>query len=813
MIAVHSRTRRLQERPIVGEHVPRAVGLLELADLPRLERLRSRLIDERPTVCVHRARLLTEYFRKHGYDGRRPVLRQAQALAHLLHRLPTAMFDDELIVGSTTSHRLGCLLFPEFLALALWPELPTLSLRSFDPVALSQADADLLADEVFPYWSDKTVHEYARKAGNNPRSLALTDRLVFYVLSKANCISHVIPDYATLVERGLQSMIEEAEQQQRQTDDDEASEFYEATQVSMRAVLRLAERYAQACESAAERCNPKRAAELHESAAVLRRVPAHPARTLREALQSVWIVQVALHQENNDQALSLGRLDQILNPYYQADLAAGRLDRESAVELMGCFFIKLGDHKPLVPTDVQDLFGGTCSEQAVTIGGLSPDGGEGENDLTFVMLEAAGILAMREPNLCARLHAQSSAEYRRALSETIYRTGAAPALYSDEAAIESLTSQGIELEHARDYAIIGCVEPSSGGRTMGMTGAILFNLAAVLELALNDGVHPLSGRRVGPATGRLADFSSIEDLRAAFAEQLDQMVGLATDGNARLAAAHAAVHPTPLLSSLIDGTAESGRDVTRGGARYNSSGVAIIGLADVTDSLCALDTLVFRERRLSATNVAEALAANFCGHEKTRILLARKAPKYGTDCEQADRMAAEVVTLVAESFAERRAPRGGHYNVGYWSMTMHAGLGAATGSLPNGRPRGEPLASGATPVSGVARKGPTASLASTARLPARLMVNGIANNHKLSRRLLGGQGMLDILSRLVEVYFARGGMQVQFTVHDRETLLAAQKHPEAHRDLLVRVSGYSAYFCDLNKRMQDEIIGRTEDQF
>ena len=221
---------------------------------------------------------------------------------------------------------------------------------------------------------------------------------------------------------------------------------------------------------------------------------------------------------------------------------------------------------------------------------------------------------------------------------------------------------------------------------------------------------------------------------------------------------------------------------------------------------------MFQQRRLSAAEVQDAIAADFEGHDKTRALLSRKAPKYGTDCEEADSMAASVVELVGESFARQPAPRGGSYHVGYWSMSMHAGLGAATGSLCNGRVRGMPLASGATPASGVAKKGPTASLASTARLPAQHMANGIANNHKISRRLLGERGKLDMLTRLVEVYFARGGMQVQFTVQDRATLLAAQADPEAYRDLLVRVSGYSAYFCDLNKRMQDEIIGRTEDR-
>jgi trans-4-hydroxy-L-proline dehydratase len=345
-----------------------------------------------------------------------------------------------------------------------------------------------------------------------------------------------------------------------------------------------------------------------------------------------------------------------------------------------------------------------------------------------------------------------------------------------------------------------------------MTGAILFNLASVLELALHNGRHPLTGRQVGPATGSLENFRTFDQLFTAFTAQLETLINLAAEGNAQLATAHADLHPTPLLSALIDGTAASGRDVTRGGATYNSSGVAIIGLADVADSLTALKHLVYDQKRLTQREVSNALKSDFVGHERTHVMLRRKAPKYGTDDPRADAMASGLVKQIGEAFARRKAPRGGHYQIGYWSITIHAGFGALTGALPNGRKRATPLSSGATPVAGVATRGPTAAFNSTAKLPARHLANGIANNHKLSRELLGQPGKLELLGKLVEGFFAQGGFQVQFTVQDRETLLAAQQNPEAYRDLLVRVSGYTAYFCDLNRRMQDEIIARTEDR-
>ncbi len=788
------------------------VKLLTLERYPRLARLRKELLDAPQAICVERARLVTEFFKREGFGGTQPVLRQAMALNYLLENLPTQVLEDELVVGSTTRHRLGTILFPEFMAHGIWPELPTIASRDHDPVAITDGEADLLADEVFPFWRDRTIHEHVRREGDNPRSQRIAEHLVFYTLGKSNGITHVIPDYSSLVNRGLTGLIDEAAEAERAAPDEEATEFHAAVQLVLGAVIGFAERYATACEQKARDANPSRARELLDISSILRKVPAKPASTLHEALQAVWITQVALHQENSDMALSFGRLDQFLYPLYRDDLASDRLDEQRAGELIGSFFIKMGDHTPLVPQAVQGMFGGSSTNQAVTVGGMKPDGGDGVNDLTYLMVKISEILALREPNVCARLHKDSSHKYRRALVESIHRTGAAPALYGDEAVIDALTEHGVSLEDARDYGLIGCVETNSAGRTMGMTGAIIINAASVLELALNDGVHPLSGVQIGPKTGHLDDFCGFDDLYAAVERQLESMVALATEGNDRFAKAHAELHPTPLLSSFVQGTRDSGRDVTRGGAKYNSSGVAIVGLADLADSLTAMKKVVFEDERVSTKELLDALAANFEGYEKVRALLTSKSPKYGTDSDIADRMTADVVGLISRTFGKHKNPRGGMYHLGYWSITMHAGFGALTGSLPNGRLKGEPLASGATPSNGSAVKGPTAAMASTAKLPAHLIGNCIANNHKLSRSLLDEPGKLDLLDRLVDGYFKRGGMQVQFTVQDKQTLIDARDNPDQYRDLLVRVSGYTAYFCDLNRRMQDEIIARTEDQ-
>ena len=786
-------------------------GPFSLEQFPRIKSLRRKLLSAKVAICIERARLITQYLMCEGFDETRPVLRQAKVLRYTLERLTPTIFNDELIVGSTTRHRLGMLVYPEFLSLSIWPELPTIARRAVDPIVLSDEDADYLANVVFPFWKDLTVIEHVRREGNNPESLRLTERIVFFALTKANGITHLVPDFETLVREGLTSLIEKAVENEKNAKDEKTAQFHQAVRICFEGVIELAQRYAIVCEQAAEESTPERAAELRRTAAALRNVPAKPAATLQEAIQSIWITQVALHQENSNMALSFGRVDQILYPLYEADLAAGRIDEHRAAELMGCFFLKMGDHLPLAPAAGREIIGGASTDQAVTVGGMKPDGTDGVNDLTYLMLNLSAMLALREPNMCGRLHAGSPPKYRKAVVESLFRNGAAPALYGDEQIIRSLVAKGVSIEDARDYGVVGCVEPISCYRTMGHTGAIMFNLAAVLELTLHDGVFPISGIRIGSATGRFDEFQSFEKFFDAFCKQLDSMADLAVDGNTRFGRAHATLHPTPLLSGLIRGTAQSGKDVTWGGAKYNSSGVAAIGFADVADSLSALKHLVFDKKTISSLELLDALQNDFEGHEKIHALLLRKAPKYGSDDPAADAMAQHLTRTVAASFDRHTNPRGGPYQLGLWSATMHTAFGGFIGALPNGRKKATPLASGATPVSGVARKGPTASFASTRKLPADQLGNGIANNHKIQRSLLGQPGKLDLFQSLVEGYFKDGGMQVQFIIQDKQTLVAARDNPEQYRDLLVRVSGYTAYFCDLNRSMQDEIIARTED--
>ncbi len=346
---------------------------------------------------------------------------------------------------------------------------------------------------------------------------------------------------------------------------------------------------------------------------------------------------------------------------------------------------------------------------------------------------------------------------------------------------------------------------------MGHTGAILFNICACLELTLYNGVHPLPGIQIGPQTGTFEQFTSFSSFYEAFIKQLNNMIGLSVDCNTRYAEAHKHLAPTPLLSSLIEGSLEKGRDITDGGAIYNSSGVSIIGFSDVVDSLAATKQLIFEEKRISPEELLNALKDNFAGHDKIYAMVSRRGPKYGTDNNAADDIAIDLVKQIGGEFNRYKNPRGGFYHVGYWSMTLHTGLGSLSGALPNGKKQGEPFASGATPCSIEINKGPTASLSSTAKLPGDFIANGMANNHRIPKSLISQTGKLNNFVKLIKGYFQKGGMQVQFIIQDKKTLIDALEHPENYNDLLVRVSGYTAYFNDLTDNMKREIISRAED--
>lgn len=809
----------------------------------RVSDLRDVYFRALPEICTERPLLVTRFSRKAGLFEKkrisildkarvyRGVLESRTAVAQHTGGVgkgfePFTFHDRQLFAGSTTTKLKGVPLYPEFLALTLWPELWTITRREHNPFGISREEVEALNQKVFPFWMEHNLLELARnrcrEEGDEKHlfEMELNELLVFFLASKPDCISHTIPDFSRALVSGMGQIIDVAQDRKRSASDLSRKEFYAAVAEVLAGIVSYSRRLADAAgELAGSETDPARKRELLDMAEIHRRVPEFPARNFREGLTTVWICWTAIHLENPNIGLSLGRLDQVLYDLYRRDMEQGALTIQEAVELICCFWLKIGDHVPAIPEAAEQLFGGSGSNQAITVGGVDKMGRDAVNDLTYVMLRATELMKLRDPNLNARYFPGVNApEYLRRICEVNIETGATPAIHNDRAAIRALTGKGDSLEHARDYGVVGCVEPGSNGRSYGHTGALLINLSSALELALFDGTHRhvVPTELISKRTGKAASFETFEAFRAAFAEQTRWLVDRAVSLNNFFGRIHQDFYPTPILSALFEGPLDKGKDLIEGGALINSSGVAVVGLADVADSLSAVQTVVFKEG-LPFADLMDALEKDFQDYEilRARLMNPDKTPKYGNDDPVADENVVWIVDLLDRAFGEKQNYRGGGYRVGYWTMTTHAGFGRVMKALPSGRRAGESFTSGITPVSRVTPGLPEA-LCSVAKIPAGSLSNGVALNLKYTPDLGNREKMLNDFAACVEGYFDEGhgngggGMEIQFNVTSHQELVDAVHSPEKHQDLLVRVSGYTAYFKDLNPRMQKEIIDRTE---
>lgn len=789
-----------------------------LQNLPLLKKLRSGLLNEKAHVCIERARYYTEYLKKAPQEESAEV-RYGGAAGYFLSRKRPLFFDDNLLAGTTCSYPFGAPVYPEFTGLTIWPELDTISTREKNPLILSKNDADTLNFTIYPFWMDKNILEYTRKKHNNPDCMRIFERIVFFIASKAGCISHTIPDYSVVLEKGVDYIIQvaatkETELKNKAHQDQETVkglDFYRAVQIAMKGVIAYAGNLRdEALRLAVKEADPVKKDNLLKMADVLSHVPAGPARTFREAVNSLWLIHVAIHAENINMAMSPGRLDQILYKYYRDDIAKGTLTVKEAIELVGCLWLKLNDNTNLVPETAEELFGGAGTVPAVTVGGVDEKGEDSVNDLTYIMLRVTELLKTRDPSLNARFHYEkNSKEYRNRVAEVIVNTKAVPAFLNDVANIKVLENQGVKKEHARDYAIIGCVEQGVPGKSYDASSSIMMNLVSALELTLNNGKRPVTGdEQIGPKTGDPSEFKSFEEFWVAFRKQLEWLIGNAIELNEMFGKTYQEILPSPVLSSFFafDGPINKGKDLIYGGALYNSSGATHIGFADTVDSLNAIEKAVFIDKKCTFKELMAALNDNFKGHETLHAYLVNRTPKFGTDDPLARKNAQDMIRFLYDLYQGHINYRGGRYKPGYWTMTNHAGQGKLSGALPNGRRAYEVFASGLTPVSQAAGD-LTQCLRSIAELPGICIANGEAVNFKYPS--IAGEGQAKIMADAVEAYFRYGGLHVQFNIMSYEDLIAAKKNPEKYPELLVRVSGYSAYFKDLNDAMKDEIITRT----
>lgn len=768
----------------------------------RFRRIKQELLASPVCLCPERALLVTEFFKRHDDPGDPMIVRKAKALRYILANKSVHIYPDELIVGNMGSRRISAITQPELAGVFMSEELLWMERRKTTPLRISWPDRLKMLLKVIPYWLVRNMNFRAFKDRRHLMRY-IREQLwpVFYLINEAGGIGHFLPGYEKMIEIGVRGYLESMQGLE--------GPLYEAARIACDGLLIFAARLAdEARRLAGEEDDPVRKAELAQIAEVCRKVPAGQAETLQEALQSLWLTHMAVNLESLNSAVSFGRIDQYLYTYFAADMKTGRLDRERARDLLLSFTAKAAEHVFLLSERISQYHGGYLVVQAAIVGGTDREGNDATNALTYLFLDVMEEAGLRDPNYQARVHTGSPDEYMLRVADVVRKGKGVPAVFCDEAIVASLIEHGYPVEEARNYGIVGCVEPALPGNSFFSTDAALFNLPVCLEMALNRGRRFGRHSRSGADTEPPATFKDMDAVIQAFRRQVEYMVDRMIGDFRVVETGNRDYHPTPFSSMLIEGCLESGLDLTEGGARYNSSGIQGVGVADVADSLSALDRLVFSGGKYSLGEVVAALEMDFAGCERLQAELAA-SPKYGNDDPLADGYADLVVRIFHDALSRYRNTRGGPYVPGFYSVTCHVAFGRYVGALPSGRNDGTPLASSLGSANGCDRLGPTALLQSAARVDSRMMPNGCAVNLRFDPRNLEGEKGPEILAALMRGYFEQGGMQVQFNVIDPDMLEDARRNPGKYPGLVVRVSGYCAYFDDLPEPAKEEIISRT----
>lgn len=810
--------------PFDGRLASEATLKPDSAEERRVQRLRATVAVPRREhrLSVHRARLVTESYRETA--GEHPAIRRAKAISRVFARIPIPFPESQLLLGTPAAALDLVEVTPEHVA---WTQVGAEFLRPHDGFYLTPDDAAVYAEEIIPYWRGRGRGDHVLREleANDPEALAYLRDSGAFLRSVGVGLSHTIQDYNSVLTRGLDAMKAEIRAKLDEIDgatprdvgDLERRNVYRAMLICADGLIAYAARCADLAETAAAgEADPARAAELRELARICRTVPRLPASGWWECLQSLHLCRMGTALAEGGGSHSVGRFDQYVYPFLRADLDAGRLSRERAQELLECFFVKWNEVRVYAPGRAGGTVGMRQNDK-LTIGGVDARGRDVTNELSFMCLEAQAHVHLNDPNVSLRLHRGTpDALLRRAL-EVLRLGGGLPQLISDEAIVPSLISTcGLTLADARNYADIGCQENTSdpnvspGRDTNGYTNAGWFNLAKPVELALHDGVDPITDLRVGPRTGDPRGFATMDDFVSAVRAQFDHAARM----NARVVSAieytYARYYPLVFHDLMHPGPRERGVDLAAGGCHYNWSGSLGVGLASGGDALAAVNYLVYEARLASWDELAAALRSNWAEPAGLRKL-ALAAPKYGAGDLAADRWTRLVSDLYADAFAKCRTPKGGPVVVGYASMATFVYLGKTVGALPDGRAHGEPLADSTSPTMHAPALGPTAAHLSNARgIDTLRAPNGVVFNQRFSAGAVATDRDLAKWADLVRTFVEAGGQSVQYTVADGETLRAAQREPERYRDLVVRVGGYSATFVELGAEVQDAIIARAE---
>jgi pyruvate formate-lyase/glycerol dehydratase family glycyl radical enzyme len=781
----------------------------------RVANLRRQSVETKPYISTERAELITEFYRGDLSQKVSPPVCRALAFQHLIQRRTIYIGPGELIVGERGPAPKATPTYPELCCHSL-EDLQILNRRERTPFVVSEQVLRTYQQELIPFWSGRTIRDRLFGLMSEDWKKAF-EAGVFTEFMEQRAPGHAILD-DKIYRRGFREVHQEIATRRKALDylhDPEAyakNEELRAMEICAEAIVTLARRHAQkAAQLAEQQSEPERKAELLGIAEVCSHVPAHAPRNFHEALQSYWFAHLGVITELNTwDSFNPGRLDQHLYPFYVKDLEEGRLTPERAKELLECFWIKFNNQPAPPKVGITEEQSGTYTDFAlINIGGLKPDGSDAVNEVSYLMLDVVEEMQLIQPSACIQVSKKNPNRFVKRACRVI-RTGLGqPSVFNSDVIVQEMLQDGKSLADARAGGPSGCVTVSAFGKeSCTLTGYL--NWPKILELACHDGLDPRSGIQVGPHTGDAREFESFAQLFEAYQTQLKYFVDLKIAGNNVIERLYAENMPAPYMSLLMDDCVARGRDYHNGGPRYNPTYIQGVGLGTVTDALAAVKWQVYDGRKVGMKQLLEALRADFDGHEELRQMLLTKTPKYGNDEPRADDIAEDVFNAYYNVLNGRPNTKGGKYRVNLLPTTVHVYFGSVVGAMPDGRKAGQPVSEGISPSQGADLRGPTAVVKSAARID-HARTGGTLLNMKFSPQTLDGDG-IDRLVDLIRSYFSLDGHHMQFNVIDAATLRDAQEHPERHRNLIVRVAGYSDYFVDVGRDLQNEIISRTEHQ-
>lgn len=781
----------------------------------RVTRLRKESFETPVTISAERAGLITDFYRENIGRYSVPMMR-AKALAHLYDRQTLYIGEGELIVGERGPRPRAVSTYPE-LTCHSEEDLRVLRSRPMTHYGVSEEDIRIYRERVIPFWQGRTMREHIFEGLSNTWKAAY-EAGVFTEFMEQRAPGHTTLDgkFYTKGLLGFKQDIAEALGRLDFTTDTAAvakREELKAMDVACDAVIAFAGRHAALAAKLASSCtDPVRKEELRTISETCRHVPANAPRNFREALQMYWFMHLATITELNGwDAMNPGHLDRYFFPFYEQDCAKGTLDREQAKELLQCFWIKFNNHPAPPKVGVTAEESGTYNDFTnINLGGLLPDGSNGVNDLSYLMLEVMDDIHLLQPQGNIQLSRKNPDRFLKAACRVIAHGYGYPSVFNADGVVEQMVRCGKRIEDAREGGTSGCVETGAFGKEAYILTGYL-NVPKILEITLNNGVDPRTGRKIGIESGDPSAFSGIDDLFAAFERQLAYFVDIKVTGNQFIEQLYAQQMPAVFLSVLIDDCIQNGRDYNAGGARYNTTYIQCVGIGTITDSLSAISEHVYARGNVSLPELLSALASDFKGSEPLRTRLGDETPRYGNDDDRADAIMQRVFNSLIACIDGRPNARGGEYHVDMLPTTCHIYFGSVLGASADGRKAGMPVSEGISPVQGADRHGPTAVVNSAAKMD-QLRTGGTLLNMKFLPGILANDEGIGKLAQLVRSYFRMDGHHLQFNVVDEQTLREAQMHPAHHRDLIVRVAGYSDYFCDLSRELQDEIIARTAQQ-